>query len=141
MGHGKRRWYREPKELQAMPESCAERLYAKCVREGDCLLFTGSRNAKGYGMIKVAGRCQYAHRVAWVLAHKCLPPTVTIDHICRNANCCNVMHMRLLSLVDNVLEQHRARAEDAARMSDAAVDEMLAEHVPWLAGSAWGVAV
>lgn len=36
----------------------AERLAAKTVRDGDCLLFAGAGNGRGYGMLKVDGKAR-----------------------------------------------------------------------------------
>src|SRR5436309_1685844 len=47
-----------------------------------CLLFCGARTPKGYGKIQVAGRSVFAHRAAFVWAHKAqIPDGQVIDHL------------------------------------------------------------
>lgn len=91
----------------------AERLAARLVRnpETGCLLWTGSRNSLGYGMMGMGSRTDgtksnfLVHRVAWVLAHGEIPAeTPCVLHDCPggdNPACCNVEHLWLGTNDDN----------------------------------------
>lgn len=74
------------------------RMRRKLKAEGDCLVFTGSRNKAGYGfvdvMVKGARRPILAHRLAWAWEHQREPaPGKIICHRCNNPSCCNPKHL------------------------------------------------
>jgi hypothetical protein len=54
---------------------------------GDCLLWTGRVNEKGYGQASYAGRTIGAHRAAFFLAIGELPAGVPLDHMCHTRAC------------------------------------------------------
>src|SRR5438105_2219223 len=45
--------------------------WSRTRKEGDHLLWTGAHTPRGYGKMFVAGRLEYAHRVAWCISHNC----------------------------------------------------------------------
>jgi hypothetical protein len=75
---------------------------------GDCILWTGCINASGYGVRRVSGRTQLAHRVAFAEAHGPIPEGLTVDHLCFTRSCVRVDHMRLLTAADNQRNQRSA---------------------------------
>ena len=85
-------------------------------RPGDCWLWQGRLDAKGYGFIKVDRRTTRVHRVAWVLATGDWPPPgMVVRHSCDNPPCCNPAHLSLGTVRDNVQDcvarGRRARGE------------------------------
>ena len=80
----------------------AEALALRTVREGDCLIWTGSKNGRGYGKIRSNGKTLRAHRFAWEQARGPIPDGAEIDHICWRRDCCNVDHMRISSRAENL---------------------------------------
>lgn len=59
------------------------RFWSKVDRSGECWRWTGTKNAKGYGVIAVDGHNRPAHRIALEL-EGCPPPSdLTVDHLCR----------------------------------------------------------
>lgn len=69
-----------------------DRLFEKTEWRGECLVWTGATDAKGYGRIGVNNRSRLAHRVAWseqrgesrapLLMHTCdNPPCVWLEHL------------------------------------------------------------
>lgn len=62
-------------------------------KSGECWLFTGHTNNKGYGIIWYKGRPRGAHRVALELANG-RPPKLHVLHSCNTPACCNPTHLR-----------------------------------------------
>lgn len=74
---------------------------ARTTREGECLVWTGSRDAAGYGQIWVNGKLRRAHRYAWERANGPIPEGMVIDHTCWNPPCVDVQHLRLARPMQN----------------------------------------
>lgn len=70
-----------------------------------CWLWLGARTKNGYGNIKVDGKVQYAHRVAYEEKFGPLPAFTDrqLDHLCRVRNCVNPDHLELVTHRENVL--------------------------------------
>ncbi len=66
-----------------------------------CLLWTGTGNAFGYGLITVYRRSIHAHRAAYMCVHGAIPKGIVIRHKCDNPACCNVDHLEAGSARDN----------------------------------------
>jgi hypothetical protein len=62
--------------------------------QGDCLVWTGHFDAKGYGRISYQGTEQQAHRVAWERENGPLAEGLLVDHKCHNPPCVRVTHLR-----------------------------------------------
>jgi hypothetical protein len=75
---------------------------------GGCWLWTGSKDAYGYGLIGVGYRCRRAHRVVLELVGRELPKyerknsrAPVVDHICRVTSCVNPDHLRIVPQILN----------------------------------------
>ncbi len=73
---------------------------------GECLEWIGTKNQKGYGRIKVAGRMLSAHRVVWEMRNGPVPTGLEIDHTCGNRGCIEVLHLRVVTHLENVRSKH-----------------------------------
>ena len=86
------------RNVYASPE---ESFAARAERRGDCLIWTGSKRANGYGVISVNGKSAGAHRYAWERENGPIPDGVQVDHVCHNRACVNVEHLRLATRSEN----------------------------------------
>jgi hypothetical protein len=69
-----------------------------------CIHWLGTRTAKGYGLLQVAGarsRKTTAHRVAWVISRGDLEVGANVLHRCDVPSCVNVDHLFLGSPKEN----------------------------------------
>src|SRR5215469_13377270 len=64
-------------------------LHAEPFVSGQCRLWLGSKDGKGYGQIWWQGRLIPAHRAAWEVAHGPIPPGLDVLHRCDTPACIN----------------------------------------------------
>ena len=83
-------------------KTAEESFNARIAKRGDCIVWTGGRDAHGYGQIRANGKAAYAHRYAWERSRGAIPPGMVVDHICWNPLCVNVEHLRLATRGQNV---------------------------------------
>ena len=87
------------------------RLMAKTVRVpwSGCIIFTGSLDTSGYGLIGVggSGNIRKAHRVAYEDAFGPIPDGLQVLHRCDFRCCVNPDHMFLGTLQDNMTDRNR----------------------------------
>jgi hypothetical protein len=75
-------------------------LWGKIVKGPDteCWAWQGPVNEKGRGVLRVAGKFRYAHRVAWERSRgQELQGCNWIEQICGVNRCCNPRHLRVRS--------------------------------------------
>lgn len=83
--------------------------------DGACVIWPGAKDRQGYGLVKINGRCQRAHRVA--LAKKVgreLSRSELALHSCHTPSCVNPQHLRVGSAAQNNREA-RARQVTLAK--------------------------
>lgn len=83
----------------------AERFFAKTSRApSGCLLWTGSKNRRGYGQIAISSSTpRLAHRVAWLLSNGSWPKQCLL-HSCDTPACVEISHLREGTRADNNAE-------------------------------------
>lgn len=75
---------------------------ARTEPDGDCLIWTGSLNNKGYGQIRVNGKTISTHKYAWERVNGPVPDGMMLDHhTCRRHSCVKVEHLRPLTATGN----------------------------------------
>ena len=76
--------------------------------DGDCMIWQGAVQSRGYGWVRRDGRPWLAHRLAYTLSRGPIPADMTIDHLCGRKLCLNVDHMEIVTRAENTLRQLRA---------------------------------
>lgn len=104
------RKYGDPHAGIAKYDTWQEALDNRVRQEGDCLVWTGSVNAWGYGRTKTqGGGLRVVHHLAWERVNGPIPEGLEVDHVCFNRACVNVEHLRLVTKSENA--RHRQGAQ------------------------------
>ena len=67
----------------------------------ECWEWLASTNADGYGQLKVNGKVEKAHRLAWEFWRGPIPDGLCVLHHCDNPPCCNPRDLWLGTKADN----------------------------------------
>jgi hypothetical protein len=79
------------------------RFWEKVVEDGDCWRWTGTVSIGGrYGAVRVDGKMQAAHRIAYRLIVGAIEPRLELDHLCRNTWCVRPEHLEPVTHRENV---------------------------------------
>lgn len=78
-----------------------------------CVLWTGARTPKGYGVVRFDGRTVYAHRLAFYKIHGRWPKVCR--HTCDTPACVNTEHLLDGTQSDNLLDCVARGRKNAAR--------------------------
>jgi hypothetical protein len=84
-----------------------DRLWAKVDKTGDCWIWTGACDSKGYGRIGAGGRggrLVRPHRVVYEAEHGAIPEGMYVCHHCDNPPCVRPEHLFLGTNQDNQLD-------------------------------------
>lgn len=77
------------------------RLFRGSVKNGDCILYGGSKDKDGYGVFFFRQKTRRAHRVTYWATHGDIPKDRVVNHTCGNRACINIAHLELLTVRDN----------------------------------------
>jgi hypothetical protein len=81
-----------------------------------CREWIGARHPSGYGVIRIDGKNQYAHRVAFVLAGGVLDDKLVLDHLkCDYPPCIRADHLAQVTQGENVARNRLATATHCKR--------------------------
>lgn len=101
-------------------EDRANRFWARVSKSkpGDCWLWTGCVDRKGYGLFRTQKGSCGAHRYSWQLANGCaVPQGWCVMHVCDVPGCVNPAHLKLGSnaenMADKVAKGRQAKGRDA----------------------------
>lgn len=85
-----------------------DKILAGCARNDDgCLVWQGGKRNLGYGavclpkLISKKKRTVSTHRSVWEIENGEIPDGYVIDHICGNASCCEIKHLRAVTIQQN----------------------------------------
>ena len=93
--------------LPRLSHEQADRFRQRLVRDGDCLLWQGATNNRGYGVLGIDGRLMLVHRLAYYLATSVDPLQWDVLHACDTPCCCEPSHLFLGTQADNMADASR----------------------------------
>lgn len=96
-----------------------------------CWVWTGGHVPRGYGMMTADKTHRYVHRYAWELLVGPIPPTLTIDHLCKVPACCNPAHLEVVTQRVNTLRGDSSPARNARKTHCVRGHELTGDNV-WL---------
>ena len=77
--------------------------WERVAKEDDgCWEWTGHRNAKGYGTVKMGKSRRHVHRWFWEQIHGPVADGLELDHLCRNRACVNLDHLEAVTHQENM---------------------------------------
>lgn len=82
-----------------------DNFWSRVDKSGDCWIWTGAKNRRGYGVTSVDHRQVRAHRLAWEYTHGSIPGRQYVCHTCDNPPCCNPAHLFLGTHEDNMRDR------------------------------------
>lgn len=95
-------WFRHGDPLTSTrTPSPEEDFWDRVQKTGTCWLWTGTINDSGYGIFSVRNNRLRAHRFSWELHESAIPEGMQVDHRCRNRQCVNPDHLRVVSNKQN----------------------------------------
>jgi HNH endonuclease len=77
------------------------RFWAKVTKTDTCWLWTAATNKQGYGVFRLHGRQEKAHRVAYELECGPVPAGLVLDHIDCVEHCVRPTHLRAVTQKQN----------------------------------------
>jgi HNH endonuclease len=86
--------------FSALPASIASKINPK--PQTGCWEWTGARDSRGYGNVRVGGRVRKAHRVVYEIVHGEIGADLDCDHLCRTPSCVRPSHIEPVPHVVNV---------------------------------------
>ena len=74
---------------------------------GECWIWPGHIDHRGYGTVRIGGRQEKAHRAAYAAHFGKIAEGLVIDHRCHQRACFNHRHLRAVSPADNMRNMQR----------------------------------
>ena len=98
-----------------MIQQIVDSFFSKIKPVGDCWMWTGHTNSRGYGGFWNGESTIKAHRFSWVFLMGPIPKKLVIDHLCRKRSCVNPGHMEIVTNKENILRGVSPSAKHARK--------------------------
>ena len=107
-------------------ERLVEQFWSKVDRRSpaECWPWQGSKNGRGYGMMRIKRKAFMAHRISLAMKlGRLIREGFNSCHTCDNPPCCNQAHLFEGTQADNISDC-RAKGRSFQKLSDSAVMEL-----------------
>lgn len=119
-----------------------DRLVAKAEWVGECLIWTGAKHPRGWGIIRHRGKWVKSYRASYEVHHGPIPDGMVVMHSCDNPACINPAHLSIGTQLDNVRDmlskgrgnKARGEAHPQSKLTDDEVAEIRRRYVPGVYG-------
>lgn len=93
-----------------------------------CWEWGAQLNVSGYGVVKIGGNPQMAHRVSYKFFHGDIPDGMSVCHKCDNPVCINPKHLFLGTHQDNMDDMYKKGRHGGAKISLAHKSKMFCKN-------------
>lgn len=92
-----------------------DRFLSRVEKTESCWLWKGFIDRNGYGKFGSTSAMSWAHRASYMLLVGPIPKGLTIDHLCKVKNCVNPLHLRVVTIKENILCSDGVTAKNSVK--------------------------
>lgn len=117
--------------MVSLPQSERDRFWARVEKTDRCWYWLQYRRwsqrrilqrSRGYGIFRTGGKSYSAHKLAYMLVHGEVAPSMIIRHRCGDSRCVNPEHLMLGTQAENMQDYWFHRANPGAIIGEGKSD-------------------